>query len=161
MGRNSKVLNDVQEPVHIIIERVNAVTREAFVEFIDEKAAEDAIQRFDEAKRDGRAPRLGDYPMHYELSSQAALMKAQFPQAKGVQWLGAVPHIIPDHQVQFSWERFKGFISVEEMTVLAKHAEVSCDIPPTDLSPSPCQTLIEHSHRRTRTSTALSDRTSA
>lgn len=126
MGRNAKVLNDKQEPVHIIIERVNAATIEAYVEFMHEKAAEDAIEKLQQAKKDGRAPRLGDQPVQFELSSQAALMKTLFPQAKGVQWISATPHIIPAQQIQFPWDRFKGFITVEEMNMLAKHAEVSC-----------------------------------
>lgn len=129
MGRNSKVLNDVQEPVHIIIERVNAATREAYVEFMDEKSAEDVIERFDLDKKDGHGPRLGEYPVRYELSSQAALMKTLFPRAKGVQWIGATPHIIPSHQIRYSWDLFKGFITPEEMSMLAKHGEVSGDSP--------------------------------
>lgn len=129
MGRNSRVLNDNQEPVHIVMERVNAATREAYVEFLDENAAINAIQRFDRAQRDGRTPRLGEHPLRYELSSQAALMKALFPQAKGVQWRGAVPHIMPDDHTEWDWDRFKGFISREEMFCLAKHGEVSRDKP--------------------------------
>ncbi|KAJ4417183.1 hypothetical protein N0V82_006305 [Gnomoniopsis sp. IMI 355080] len=123
MGRNSKVLNDVQEPVHIIIERVNAATREAYVEFMDEKSAIDVIEKFERDSRDGHPPRLGGHRTTYELSSQAALMKAVLPQARGVQWIGATPHVIPDYECKFSWERFKGFISIEEMFVLAKHGE--------------------------------------
>lgn len=127
MGRNSRVLNDREEPVHIVIERVNAATREAYVEFLDEKSAIDVIAKFDRAQRDGRTPRLGEHPLRYELSSQAALMKALFPQAKGVRWVGAVPHVLPDDHTKYDWERFKGFISIEEMFCLAKHGEVSRD----------------------------------
>lgn len=143
MGRNAKVLNDNQEPVHVIIQRVSGATLEAYVEFTDEKAAEDAIERFEQAKRDGRAPRLGDYPFQYALSSQGALLKALFPQARGVEWINAVPHIIPAHQVAFPWEAFKGFISAEEMHMLAKNAEVSRIAPSLHQSIPHLQMLID------------------
>ncbi|KAG8160882.1 hypothetical protein KVR01_009146 [Diaporthe batatas] len=123
LGRNSKVLNDSQEPVHIIMERVTTKTNDAFVEFMSMQAASNAVEKHHKTIANGRLSRLGDRPIEVELSSQAALMKDLFPHAKGVRWEGAVPIILEDHPTE-PWNCFKGFVTEEEMAMLVKHVEV-------------------------------------
>ncbi|KAG6355554.1 hypothetical protein INS49_003516 [Diaporthe citri] len=123
LGRNSKVLNDNQEPVHIIMERVTSKTNDAYVEFMSMQAAVNAVEKHQKTVANGRLSRLGDRPIEVELSSQAALMKDLFPLAKGVRWEGAVPVVLEDHPSE-PWNCFKGFVSDEEMAMLVKHVEV-------------------------------------
>ncbi|KAI3399523.1 hypothetical protein diail_6545 [Diaporthe ilicicola] len=123
LGRNSKVLNDSQEPVHIIMERVTSKTNDAYVEFMSMQAAVNAVEKHQKTVAGGRLSRLGDRPIEVELSSQAALMKDLFPLAKGVRWEGPVPVILEDHPSE-PWNCFKGFVSDEEMAMLVKHVEV-------------------------------------
>lgn len=130
LGRNSKILNDIDEPVHIIMERVTTKTNDAYVEFMTPHAAIAAVDRHLRNTASGRHARLGDRPVEIELSSQSALMKDLFPLAKGVRWDGAEPVILEDHPTE-PWNCFKGFITEEEMTMLVKHVEV-----PQRVSPS-------------------------
>ncbi|KAJ9155346.1 RNA recognition, RNP-1 [Pleurostoma richardsiae] len=123
LGRNSKVLNDNQEPVHIIMERVTSKTNDAYVEFISMQAAITAVEKHQKTLANGRLTRLGDRPVEVELSSQAALMKDLFPLATGVRWNGAKPEVLPGHPTE-PWNSFKGFVTVEEMTMLVKHVEI-------------------------------------
>ncbi|KAJ0123697.1 hypothetical protein J7T55_012166 [Diaporthe amygdali] len=123
LGRNSKVLNDSQEPVHIIMERVTSRTNDAYVEFMSMQAAVNAVEKHQKTVATGRLSRLGDRPIEVELSSQSALMKDLFPLAKGVRWEGSVPVILEDHPSE-PWNCFKGFVSDEEMAMLVKHVEV-------------------------------------
>ncbi|KFA55724.1 hypothetical protein S40293_08342 [Stachybotrys chartarum IBT 40293] len=123
LGRNSKILNDSEEPVHIIMERVTSKTMDAYVEFTTLEDAMRAVERHQNNQRDGRLSRLGDRPVEVELSSQASLMKDLFPLATGLIWDGASPEFKP-HNWDEPWENFKGFVSEEEMTMLVKHVEV-------------------------------------
>lgn len=123
LGRNSMILNDNQEPVHIIMERVTSKTLDAYVEFVTTEDALKAVQRHTRALNSGRPNRLGERPVDIELSSQNKLMKDLFPLASGVCWDGPKPVIkapVPNEP----WTRFKGFITEEEMTMLVKHVEV-------------------------------------
>ncbi|RSL57059.1 hypothetical protein CEP54_008477 [Fusarium duplospermum] len=123
IGRNSKMLNDADEPVHIIMDRATSKTMDAFVEF---QTMEDAIrcaERHHLFAQTGRVSRLGDRPIEVELSSQAALMRELYPLARGVFWDGATPNILPPCARE-PWGNFKGFISCEEMVMLVKHVEV-------------------------------------
>lgn len=130
MGRNSRMLNDKDEGVHIIMERVTCKTNDAYVEFMSHRAAVDAVARYDAQKQsDGRPPRLGDRPVEMQLSSQAALMRDLFPHAKGVFWGGAEPTICQDIE-GYPWKSFKGFITIEEMTMIVKHVEVPQRVSP-------------------------------
>lgn len=137
LGVNAKVLNDRDEPVHTIIERINAMTTCAFIEFTTLRAAELVIEKFQRNQRDGRPPKLGEVPVDYRLSSQAELMAALFPSAKGVYWDGPVPIAIPDAQMSQDqpWLFFRGIVNVEEMQVLAKHAELA-HVSPTPSLPA-------------------------
>lgn len=123
LGRNSKILNDSEEPVHIIMERVTSKTMDAYIEFTTLEDAMRAVERHQNNQRDGRLSRLGDRPVEVELSSQASLMKDLFPLATGLIWDGARPEFKP-HNWDEPWENFKGFVSEEEMTMLVKHVEV-------------------------------------
>lgn len=123
LGRNSRILNDNQEPVHIIMERVSSKTQDCYVEFVTLQDAVKAAERHKENVQRGRPTRLGDRPVEIQVSSQAALMQDLFPLASGVFWDGAKPMIqapIPGQP----WKTFKGFVTEEEMTMLVKHVEM-------------------------------------
>ncbi|KAL1846485.1 hypothetical protein VTK73DRAFT_280 [Phialemonium thermophilum] len=123
LGRNSRILNDNQEPVHIIMERVTSKTHDAYVEFVSLHDAMKAVERLTNPGVKGKTGRLGDRPVDVELSSQAALMKDLFPLATGVFWSGSEPQIQPPVPSE-PWNHFKGFITEEEMTMLVKHVEI-------------------------------------
>ncbi|KAM4061229.1 RNA recognition, RNP-1 [Hirsutella rhossiliensis] len=123
LGRNSKILNDSDEPVHIIMERVTSKTMDAYVEFVSLEEAMKAVEKHRHNLQNGRVTRLGDRPVEVELSSQASLMKDLFPLARGLIWDGVTPQFKP-YNHQFAWENFRGFISEEEMVMLIKHVEV-------------------------------------
>ncbi|KAK1580326.1 uncharacterized protein LY79DRAFT_592295 [Colletotrichum navitas] len=123
LGRNSRILNDTEEPVHIIMERITGKTTDAYVEFHTLEDASKAVEKYQQNIARGRMTRIGQRPVDIELSSEAALMKDLFPSAKGVFWTGTNPQILPDND-QEPWDNFKGFVSNEEMTMLVKHVEV-------------------------------------
>ncbi|RDA86414.1 hypothetical protein CP532_6491, partial [Ophiocordyceps camponoti-leonardi (nom. inval.)] len=123
VGRNSKILNDSDEPVHIIMERVTSKTMDAYVEFINLDEAMKVVDKHHQNLTAGRPSRLGDRPIEVELSSQGNLLKDLFPLARGLIWDGATPHTKPFNP-HFAWENFRGFISEEEMVMLIKHVEV-------------------------------------
>ncbi|KAK2612642.1 hypothetical protein QQS21_001414 [Conoideocrella luteorostrata] len=123
LGRNSKILNDSDEPVHIIMERVTSKTMDAYVEFVTLDDANKAVEKHHHHNLNGRVSRLGDRPVDVELSSQENLMKDLFPLAKGIVWNGAVPKFKPFNPHE-PWDNFKGFVSEEEMVMLVKHVEV-------------------------------------
>ncbi|KAK2006987.1 hypothetical protein LZ32DRAFT_667893 [Colletotrichum eremochloae] len=123
LGRNSRILNDTEEPVHIIMERITGKTTDAYVEFHTLEDASKAVEKYQQNIGRGRMTRIGQRPVDIELSSQAALMKDLFPSAKGVFWTGTNPQILPIND-QEPWANFKGFVSNEEMTMLVKHVEV-------------------------------------
>lgn len=122
-GRNSRILNDHKEPVHIIMERVSSKTLDAYVEFMTLADAMKAVERHNSTLNRGRLARLGDRPVEVELSSQSHLMADLFPLARGVMWQGSDPQIQPPIEGQ-PWNDFKGFITEEEMTMLVKHVEI-------------------------------------
>lgn len=117
------MLNDNQEPVHIIMERVTSKTQDAYVEFVTMQDAMRAVERHQMTIQKGRISRLGDRPVEVQLSSQSALMKDLFPLAAGVFWDGAKPVIQGPTEGQ-PWKTFKGFVTEEEMTMLVKHVEI-------------------------------------
>jgi hypothetical protein len=124
LGRNSRILNDRQEPIHIIMDRVTSKTQDAYVELQSLEAAIELVEKLKKSTDFGRVGRLGNRIVEIELSSQTQLMKALFPSTRyGVNWVGARPHIITDAEHPF--ENFKSFFTVEEMTMLCKHVENS------------------------------------
>jgi len=122
-GRNSRILNDLHEPVHIIMERVTSKTLDAYVEFMTLQDAMKAVDRHNSTLSRGRLARLGDRPVEVELSSQSRLMRDLFPLASGVMWKNSEPEILAPIDGQ-PWTHFKGFITEEEMTMLVKHVEI-------------------------------------
>lgn len=117
------MLNDVDEPVHIIMERITSKTMDAYVEFCTLEDAMRVVEKHSNIIASGRPSRLGDRNVEVELSSQAVLMKDLFPLAVGVVWDGTKPRFTP-HNAREPWTNFKGFISEEEMVMLVKHVEV-------------------------------------
>ncbi|KAJ4018010.1 hypothetical protein NW752_001920 [Fusarium irregulare] len=123
IGRNSRMLNDGDEPIHIIMDRATSKTMDAFVEFVTMEDAMRCAEKHHQYTQVGRISRLGERPVEVELSSQAALMQELFPLARGVFWDGANPQVLPTNNNE-PWVNFKGFISPEEMVMLVKHVEV-------------------------------------
>jgi hypothetical protein len=138
MGRTSKMLNDTQEPVHIIMDRVTSKTEDAYVEVTNLNAAIELVDRFKRNAEYSRIARLGNRVVEVELSSQTQLMQALFPSTKdGVNWIGARPTIVAGSQ--WPWENFKSFFTEEEMAMLSKHVD------------SPQRVRCPHPHPRNST----------
>ncbi|KAJ4259608.1 hypothetical protein NW762_007538 [Fusarium torreyae] len=123
IGRNSRMLSDGDEPVHIIMDRATSKTMDAFVEFVTMEDAMRCAEKHHQFAQLGRVSRLGERPIEVELSSQATLMMELYPLARGVFWDGASPQVLP-YNPNEPWANFKGFISPEEMVMLVKHVEV-------------------------------------
>ncbi|KAK2075490.1 hypothetical protein P8C59_009613 [Phyllachora maydis] len=122
LGRNSRMLNDEHEGVHIVMDRVNGKTQDAFVEFMTLDDAVKAVNRYRESNRNLRPVRIGKRPIEMTLSSMDELMANLFPRATGVKWVnGRVT--IPPKKHSMPHGDFKGFITAEEMTMLVKHVE--------------------------------------
>jgi hypothetical protein len=125
MGRNTKMLGDREEGVHIITDRASGKTLDAYVEFTTMRDATNVVNKHAQVQVNGRYSKIGDRPVEVELSSQASLMQELFPFARGIIWNGAVPELQRPTPGQ-SWTVFKGFITDEQMTQLLK----SNDAPP-------------------------------
>ncbi|KAK0723696.1 hypothetical protein B0T21DRAFT_337278 [Apiosordaria backusii] len=123
LGRNSKIVNDAQEGVHIIMERVTSKTGDAYVEFVSNRDAQRALDRHNEAIRRQRHPRLGDRPVEMTMSSQKELMEVLFPWCRGVKWNHGRAEMIPFDE-ENPWNVFRGFVTEEEMSLMIKHVEV-------------------------------------
>ncbi|KAI0172424.1 hypothetical protein GGR52DRAFT_572260 [Hypoxylon sp. FL1284] len=121
LGRSSRILNDADEPVHIMMDRITSKTYDVYVEFLTQLDAMNAVRRHNESVMRGRHPRLGHRHVDVKLSSQGDLLKNLFPIAKGVDW-HTTPHGI-ERNSQWSWENFDGFFSKEEMNMIWKHVE--------------------------------------
>ncbi|KAI6089336.1 hypothetical protein F4821DRAFT_231768 [Hypoxylon rubiginosum] len=121
MGRSSRILNDVDEPVHIMMDRVTSKTYDVYVEFMTLQDAVNAVNRHEDSVLRGRQPRLGYRHVDVKLSSQGDLMKQLFPFAKGVNWHQVPPGV--QLNSRWSWENFDGFVSEEEMNMMWKHVE--------------------------------------
>ncbi|CAP60824.1 uncharacterized protein PODANS_1_20950 [Podospora anserina S mat+] len=123
LGRNSKIITDAQEGVHIIMERVTSKTGDAFVEFSSIHAATRTVERHHEAIRKHRQPRLGDRPIKMTMSSQKELMEALFPLCRGVNFDHGCVTLLPEDP-ENPWNTFRGFVMAEELNLLIKHIEV-------------------------------------
>ncbi|EEY15856.1 conserved hypothetical protein [Verticillium alfalfae VaMs.102] len=124
LGRNSKILNDFEEPVHIIMDRVSSKTNDAYVEFQTMADAVSAVDRFVLNFSKGKVGRLGDRPISVELSSQSSLMKDLFPFASGLRWEGIHPYMTGRRKDGAPYGQFTGFVTEEEMIMLVKHVEM-------------------------------------
>ncbi|SPO03764.1 uncharacterized protein DNG_06447 [Cephalotrichum gorgonifer] len=121
LGRNSRVLQDSMEPIHIIMCRVTGKTLDIYVELQTAADAARAVERHLDNCAAGRPSKLGDRQVDVHLSDQTMLMKVMFPKAPAVHWLGNVP-AIPEKTVS-PYQSFRGFLSDEELTMMTKHVE--------------------------------------
>ncbi|KAH6607231.1 hypothetical protein Trco_003544, partial [Trichoderma cornu-damae] len=117
------ILNDTDEGVHIIMDKATSKTMDAYVEFVTLGDAMRAVERHRINVLTGRFGRIGDRPIEVDLTSQASLMRDLFPIARGVFWDGVTPQIMP-YNSSLPFDNFRGFISEEEMIMLAKNVEV-------------------------------------
>jgi hypothetical protein len=122
LGRNTKILNDADEGVHIIMERLNSKTNDIFIELINMREASKTVERFIDLAQRRRFPRLGNRIVEVVMSSQSELMREMFPTARGLVWNGTTP-VIEDMAPKESWKIFKGFINDEEFAMLRRYAE--------------------------------------
>lgn len=143
-GRNSRIANDDLEPVHIIMDRVSSKTNDAYVEFCTDKDAAEAVEKLEKVAERGRPARIGARPIYAQVVSHERLMRDLFPVARGVDWSGPRPVILPQHDGQFAWEKFKTFITAEEMTMMVKHVETPSRVSRRDDSKSTFQRLTIH-----------------
>ncbi|KAK4161455.1 hypothetical protein QBC43DRAFT_302973 [Cladorrhinum sp. PSN259] len=121
LGRNSRMLNDIDEGVHIVMERLTAKTLDAYVEFFTLDDAVKCVNRMREKAARGGPLKVDGRQVEVRIADQSELMRDLFPCAS-VQWHGARPHIQEPPEDQ-PWLKFKGFFSIDEMTMVAKHAE--------------------------------------
>lgn len=122
LGRNTKILNDADEGVHIIMERLNSKTNDIFIELTSMREATKTVERFFDLALRRRFPRLGNRIVEIVMSSQSELMREMFPTARGLIWHGTTP-VIEDMAPKESWKVFKGFINDEEFAMLRRYAE--------------------------------------
>ncbi|KAK6216424.1 hypothetical protein LQW54_003628 [Pestalotiopsis sp. IQ-011] len=120
-GRAMRLLNDNEEPVHIILEKVTAKTLDAYAEFETPSDAMQALERIRENIAHNRPPRIGPRAVKVEFSNQAALMNDLFPVAHGVTWSFPEPTIRTDSK--YPIDNFKCFTSEEENAQLSRHFE--------------------------------------
>ncbi|KAF7531711.1 hypothetical protein G7054_g8649 [Neopestalotiopsis clavispora] len=120
-GRAMRLLNDNEEPIHIILEKVTAKTLDAYAEFETPADALRALERIQENIQHNRSPRIGSRIVKVDMSSQAALMGDIFPVAHGVKWDGSHPMIRTDSP--YPIDNFKCFTSEEENLQLSRHFE--------------------------------------
>lgn len=122
LGRNTKILNDADEGVHIIMERLNSKTNDIFIELTSMREATKTVERFFDLALRRRFPRLGNRIVEIVMSSQSELMREMFPTARGLIWHGTTP-VVEDMAPKESWKVFKGFINDEEFAMLRRYAE--------------------------------------
>jgi hypothetical protein len=117
VGGNAKILNDADEPVHVMMERITAKTGSAYVEFYDFESAIKVVDKHHQAKAHGKPIRISTRIVSVSISSQDALLKDLFPYARQVTWVGGQPRIdVPPQE-------FKGFVTEEELISLCKNVE--------------------------------------
>lgn len=121
LGRNSRLLHDNMEPIHIIMCRVTGKTLDIFVEVQTPADANRAVERHLDNCAAGRPSKLGDRQVDLQVSDQAELMRVLFPKAHAVEWVGNVP-AIPE-RLASPYQTFRGFLSEEELTMMVKHVE--------------------------------------
>ncbi|KAI2781366.1 hypothetical protein F4815DRAFT_444545 [Daldinia loculata] len=123
LGRSARILNDKEEPVHIIMDRVTSKTNDCYVEFVSFQDAVNAVDKHRAAIKQERHPKLGDRNVEMTVASQAKLMKELFPTAHGIDWHES-PYAFTFGS-EYDFENFKGFVCAEEMGMLYKHAEAN------------------------------------
>lgn len=116
VGGNAKILNDNEEPVHIMMERITAKTGSAYVEFYCFQSAIGVVTKQREAKANGKPVRIDTRIVNVTVSSQDELLKDLFPYARDVDWVQGHPYIRDP-------ANFKGFVTEEELIQLVKNVE--------------------------------------
>ncbi|KAK1830256.1 hypothetical protein QBC39DRAFT_354590 [Podospora conica] len=121
LGRSTKILNDADEGVHIIMERLNSKTHDVFIELINKHEATQTVDKFNAQAKKHQYLRLGKRVCQVVMSSQEELMREMFPTARGLTWNGTTPAI--DGTPHETWETFKGFINDEEFGMVRRFTE--------------------------------------
>lgn len=123
VGRNARLIPDIDEPVHIIMERTTGKTMEVYVEFVSIQEAVAAVERYHIQQRNGKAGRIGDRYVEMEVVGHESLMRDLFSKATDVRWHGSEPEILPIDPSHGYSTGFKGFVTEEELTMLVKAVE--------------------------------------
>ncbi|KAJ5595544.1 Nucleotide-binding alpha-beta plait [Penicillium hispanicum] len=110
-------------PVHVLMERSTGKTMDCYVEFSSHGDAVEAVRRAYHNLDIGQSPRLGVRHVDVSLSSQDELMKALFPLAKRIQWVGGRPILAPSPEDEPWSTGFTGFLTEEELFCTLRHAE--------------------------------------
>ena len=105
------------------MDRATGKTQDAFVEFFsvpDAKAWAQVVQ-----SRSNSINKLGDRILDVQLSSQAELMGEIFPRAKSINWSGGTSgkEVVAEAPRDIFDTGFKGFVTLEELQALVRHAE--------------------------------------
>lgn len=116
IGGTAKILNDNEEPIHIMMERITTKTGAAYVEFYDARSAYKVVEKHNNARTQGKPIRIQNRMVTASISSHDALMTDLFPCARGVTWRNGEPYVQSDNA-------FKGFVSEEELIGLVKNIE--------------------------------------
>lgn len=123
LGRNARIISEIYEPIHIIMERVTSKTMDAYVEFMSLQDAIIAVNRYESNRSDGRGGRLGERHVNLEVVGHERLMADLFPKAKNVTWRSAKPEIEPADPNDVFSSGFQGFLTKEELVMMVKHVE--------------------------------------
>jgi RNA recognition motif-containing protein len=116
IGGTAKILNDNEEPIHIMMERITTKTGAAYIEFYDARSAYKVVEKHNNARTQGKPIRIQNRMVTASISSHDALMQDLFPCARGVTWRNGEPYVQPGNT-------FKGFVSEEELIGLVKNIE--------------------------------------
>lgn len=111
-------MDECDEPVHIVKEDALFRDTHAFIEF---KTMEDAANAVFKWRSNGPR-RLGGDDVEVSMSSTGEMMAHIFYRVKGVDWVGYSPIVRPDDSAQ-PWERFKGLLQQEDLTIVVKQIE--------------------------------------
>lgn len=116
IGGTAKILNDKEEPIHIMMERITTKTGAAYVEFYDTRSAHAIVDKHNTARTNGRPLRINQRIVTVTMSSNDALLKDLFPATRDITWRLGQPEVPPG----VVW---KGFVSEEELIGLVKNVE--------------------------------------
>jgi hypothetical protein len=133
VGGTAKILNDKEEPIHIMMERITTKTGAAYVEFYDTRSAHAVIDKHNDARTNGRPLRINQRIVTVTMSSNDALLKDLFPSARDITWRLGQPEVPAD----VAW---KGFVSDEELVGLVKNVEFPARVSSTSTSTFPSTT---------------------
>ena len=130
LGRNVKILSQPAgspfHAVHIIMDRHNAKTMDAYIEVTKYGEAVWVYNQYQKRLKEGRPGKIGDRAVEVAVSSQDELMRDLFPRAKNVTWEGGVPKVdktITCYYPGVPAAGFRGFLQDEELVLMTKHAE--------------------------------------